>query len=66
MLVPLLNLQAFVIFCFWRCSNPFSPTMNVNCIFHSATQFPVPCCKDSSSHMLSQPSFAVRQAQLPA
>lgn len=40
MLVPLLNLQVFVILCFWRRSNPFSPRMMQSCIFHSATLFP--------------------------
>lgn len=28
MLVPLLNFQVFVVFCFWRRSNLFSPRMN--------------------------------------
>lgn len=42
----LLNFQVFVIFCFWRHSNPFSPRKNISCIFPSTTRFPVPCGKN--------------------
>lgn len=62
MLVPLLNLQVFVIFCFWRRSNPFSPRMNASSTVQPNSLFPG--VKDSSSRTPLQPRFAVRQAQL--
>lgn len=58
--VPLLNLQAAS-----GGPNHFSERMNVK-LNHGATQFPVPWGKDSSSQMLTEPSFAAGQAQLLA